>query len=62
MAVNLMKDRDTQTYLYKEYVIDTASDVSNLPVQPECATGSLALCIANSEVYILNSSGSWGVL
>ena len=44
----------------KTFIIDTADDVANLPTN--VYAGSTALCIATSELYIINSSGTWSAL
>lgn len=41
--------------LIKEYIMDTASDVSSLPSAP---VGSMALCV-DGTVYIVAPSGEW---
>lgn len=58
--------------LYREFTCDTVDDLQNLPTnQPtgdeydsnthkeKCATGSVAIVIATSDVYMLNSFGVW---
>ncbi len=44
---------------YTEYVIDEATDVVDLPIQPICSTGSKATVIADGTVYRLNHQGQW---
>lgn len=39
-----------------EYVVDTATDIANLP---SCCTKSTALVASTGEVYIVNASGRW---
>lgn len=58
-TINIIKQSGTSTYGVAELVVDTASDISSLPVQPEFATGSSCLVIATGDVYILNSAGTW---
>ena len=58
-TINTIKQSGTTTYGVTELVVDTASDISNLPVQPEVATGSSCFVIATGDVYMLNSTGSW---
>ena len=62
MAVSRIKQKDTVNAYYTEYVIDKISDIADLPKQPECATGSVAICMEDSEVYMLNSKGKWRIL
>lgn len=59
MAINITKSSDSTSAYVTEFVADAASDVSNLPVQPEVATGSTCFVIATGDVYMLNSAGSW---
>lgn len=45
------------------YYADSASDVQNLPTDPEVINkGSVCLIISTGEVYMLNSSYEWEVL
>lgn len=44
---------------YVEILVDEDDDISTLPVQPQCATGSIATVIANGNVYVLNNKGEW---
>ena len=44
---------------YTEYVVDVVADIADLPVQPECATGSKATVIATGKVYMLNHDKQW---
>lgn len=50
----LVKQGGKVDYNYKEYYLDTESELSTIPVY-ECATGSVAYIIENQKVYILNS-------
>lgn len=59
MAINITKQGDTTTTYVTSLTVDTASEVSNLPTQPEVATGSSCLCIEDGSVYILNSLRQW---
>lgn len=43
----------------QKYIIDSSSDVSNLPGTDECAAGSFALDASTGDIYIMNSSGVW---
>lgn len=55
--VKIMSNSGHVSYGIKEFVIDTEKDVDNLPV--DVATGSVALCIETSAVYMINSKGEW---
>lgn len=43
-----------------EFVMDTASDVNDLPT--DVYPGSAALCIETGDVYVMNSTGEWNML
>ena len=45
-------------YNYKEYYLDTADELSNIPVN-DCCPGSIAYIIATGTVYMLNSKKEW---
>ena len=62
MGIARIKQKDTVNAYYTEFAIDKISDLADLPKQPECATGSVAICMEDSEVYMLNSKGKWGML
>ena len=62
MGYARIKQQDHNNTYYTEFVVDSVKDVAKLPVQPEAATGSAAICISNSEVYLLNSEGEWVML
>ena len=55
----IVKQNNGISGYYAEILIDEDSDVSVLPVQPQCATGSIATVIANGNVYVLNNQGEW---
>lgn len=50
----LVKQGSRTDYNYKEYYLDTASELSSIPVD-SCCPGSVAYIIATQQVYILNS-------
>lgn len=57
MSINAMKQSGHTTYNNVEFVVDALTDISNLPTT--CAPGSIALCIEDSSVYILNGQKEW---
>lgn len=70
-SVLTVEDRKNNP-LYREFTCDTVADLQDLPTnQPHgdeygrnthkerCATGSVAIVIETSDVYMLNSSGEW---
>jgi hypothetical protein len=54
MAYRLVKQGGKLDYNYKEYYLDTDSDLSTLPVG-EASPGSIAYSIASGKVYMLNT-------
>ena len=58
-TINITKIADNSAAYVTELVADTAADVSNLPIQPEVATGSTCFVIATGDVYMLKSTGTW---
>lgn len=63
MAYTRIKQQDHNNTYYTEFVIDTVQDVSTLPTDEESVSiGSAAICIENSEVYMLNSKRRWVIL
>ena len=63
MAYTRIKQQDHNNTYYTEFVIDTVQDVSTLPTDEESVSiGSAAICIENSEVYMLNSKRQWVIL
>ena len=62
MGYTRIRQQDHNNTYYTEFAIDKIADINTLPTQPECSTGSVAICIENSEVYMLNSSGSWVII
>ena len=58
MGYTRIKQQDHNNVYYTEFVVDTVAEVQTLPTQPpECSVGSAAICLENSEVYMLNSHG-----
>ena len=62
MAYTRIKQQDHNNTYYTEFVIDTIQDVSTLPTDESVSVGSAAICIENSEVYMLNSKRQWVML
>lgn len=62
MGIARIKQKDTVNAYYTEYVIDKVSDIADLPKLSECAPGSVAICIENSEVYMLSTKGQWKII
>jgi hypothetical protein len=60
MAVNMISTNGQVRYHVDEYVIDTPDDIKKLPLN--AATGSVAICTSNSEVYMKNGAGEWVAL
>ena len=69
--INTMADKKASPY-YREITCDSVADIQDLPTNkgignirsPEdiiklCATGSIAIVIETSDVYMLNTEGEW---
>lgn len=54
----LVKQGSRTDYNYKEYVLDTKDDLTNINTG-ECCPGSIAYIIDSKELYILNSKKEW---
>lgn len=50
----LLKQGGRVDYNFKEYYLDTASELSSVPVR-DCCPGSIAYIIDSGKVYMLNS-------
>lgn len=57
MGMNTLSQSGHTTYGIKEFVVDSESDVENLPT--DVPMGSAALVIETGAVYVLNSKKSW---
>ena len=55
--INLYKQDGETLYGIKEYILDSTSDVQNLPTNVKI--GSTALVISTSDIYMLNGSKQW---
>ena len=55
----IVKENNGISGYYAEFLVDEDKDISALPVQPSCATGSKATVIANGNIYVLNSKKEW---
>lgn len=63
MSYVRIKQQDHNNTYYTEFAVDTVKDISTLPTNfNEVSVGSVAICIENSEVYILNSKKEWVML
>ena len=63
MGYTRIKQQDHNNTYYTEFAIDSVADLANLPTEAdEVAVGSAAICIENSEVYMLNSKRQWVIL
>ncbi len=54
----LLKQGGRVDYNYKEYYLDTVTELPLIPVL-DCAPGSVAYIIDTAKVYILNSKREW---
>ena len=63
MGYTRIKQQDHNNTYYTEFVVDTIAEIAELPTMPpDCAIGSAAICLENSEVYMLNSNRRWVIL
>ena len=50
----LLRQGGRVDYNFKEYYLDTETELNSIPVQ-DCCTGSIAYIIDNGKVFMLNS-------
>lgn len=63
MGYTRIKQQDHNNTYYTEFVIDKIEDIATLPTNfNQVAPGSVAICIEDSEVYMLNTKGRWEML
>jgi len=63
MGYTRIKQQDHNNTYYTEFVIDKIEDIASLPTNfNQVAPGSVAICIEDSEVYMLNTKGRWEML
>lgn len=55
--INITSSGGHTAYGHKEFMIDTVADLDDLPIN--IPMGSVAFCIATSDVYMLNGSREW---
>lgn len=55
--IGITKINGKVVYDLKEFVLDTAADVDNLP--RNVAMGSSAFVIETGDVYMMNGNGEW---
>ena len=59
MAYNIISQGNNKTAYLKEFVVDTESEISELPTFPKTAIGSNCLVIETSDVYMLGNDNTW---
>ena len=60
MGYTIIKQQDHNNTYYTEFVIDDETDLTSLPTsKDEVGIGSAAICISNSEVYMLDTHRRW---
>ena len=59
MAYNIISQGNNKTAYLKEFVVDTESEIAELPTFPKTAIGSNCLVIETSNVYILGNDNEW---
>ena len=63
MGYTRIRQQDHNNTYYTEFAVDTVQDIQTLPTDTnEVSVGSAAICLENSEVYMLNSRGQWVIL
>lgn len=63
MSYTRIQQQDHHNTYYTEFVVDTIAEIAELPTMPpDCDIGSAAICLENSEVYMLNSNRRWVIL
>lgn len=55
--INISKQHGKESYRVMEYIVDTATEVNNLP--KDVAPGSVAFCVATGDIYMLNGQKVW---
>lgn len=55
--INTISTSGHITYGLKDFVVDTAEEIKNLPI--DCPMGSTAFVIATKTKYMLNGSKEW---
>lgn len=58
MAFKLIKQGGNLDYNYKEYFLDTESDLASVPTMDACP-GSVAFIINSGKLFILNTNKEW---
>ena len=56
--INLYRQDGEALYGIKEYILDSAEDVKNLPTE-KIHAGSTALVIPSGDLYMLNGEKKW---
>lgn len=56
MAIKLISHDGNTVYGIKEYVVDTPTDMTDVP---PCAMGSTLFVISTAEIYMMNSENIW---
>lgn len=55
--INLYSQNGDVQYNIREYVVDTESEIDNLP--KDAAMGSIALVLSTTELFMLDGQGKW---
>jgi hypothetical protein len=57
MAVKMISTNGQIQYNVDDFVIDSPDEIKKLPLKS--ASGSVAICTSNGEVYMKNGKGEW---
>ncbi len=53
-------EQSGKTATYRtEFLCDKKNDIQELPIHPNTAFGSVALCLEDKKVYILSNANEW---
>lgn len=60
MGYTMIKQQDHNNTYYTEFAVDKEEDIATLPTAAnKVSIGSVAICIENSEVYMLTTTREW---
>ena len=59
MAYNIIAQGNNKTTYLKEFIVDTESEITELPTFPKTAIRSNCLVIETSDIYILGNDNEW---
>ena len=57
--INIREQGNRKTTYLTEFVVDTLTEIAELPVYPQTAKGSACLVLEDSSVYVLGGDNVW---